>query len=38
MIDDEFGTVSGMRIGRKNLNTLRKLAKFHFVHHKFHMT
>jgi hypothetical protein len=33
--DGEFG---GMKIGRGNRSTRRKLAQRHFVHHKTHLT
>jgi hypothetical protein len=36
--DDECGTISGMRIGRRNRSAQRKPAQYHFVHHKSHMT
>jgi hypothetical protein len=36
---DKYGTVDGMRIGRGNRSTRRKLAlgQCPFVHHKSHM-
>jgi hypothetical protein len=36
--DDECGAVGGMKIGRGNGSTQRKLPECHFVHHKSHMT
>jgi hypothetical protein len=40
MIDDDYGAVGGMSIGRGNRRTRRKPAPvpLHFVHHKSHMT
>jgi hypothetical protein len=38
MIDDDYGAVGGMRIGRGNQSNRRKPTQCHFVHHKSHMT
>jgi hypothetical protein len=36
--DDDCGAIGGMRIGKGNLRTGRKLPQCHFVHNKSHMT
>jgi hypothetical protein len=39
MIDEgDCGAIGGMKIGRGNRSTRRKLPQRHFVHHKSHMT
>jgi hypothetical protein len=39
MIDDgDCGAIGGMRIGRGNTNTRRKLPQCHLVHHKSNIT
>jgi hypothetical protein len=38
MIDDDYGAVGGMRIGRGTEVFGENLPQCHFVHHKSHMT
>jgi hypothetical protein len=34
----EYGAIGGIKNGRGNRSSGRKLFKYHFVHHKCHMT
>jgi hypothetical protein len=38
MIDDDYGAVGDMRIGRETEVLGEYLPQYHFVHHKSHMT